>query len=66
MNFRILALLWVLVSIPALVLLVWDPTWWKAATLMGRIRALRLEQWLALGLLALQVYWVVRARGGTR
>ncbi len=62
MNFRILALLWVMVSIPAVFLLLWEPGWFKAGTAMGRLRALRLEQWLALVLLALQVYWLIRAR----
>ncbi|MBX3734635.1 MAG: hypothetical protein KF791_18820 [Verrucomicrobiae bacterium] len=52
LNFRILALLWLPVSAGALFLLFQDTAWRHQATVPKAIAAVRIEQWLALLLLA--------------
>ncbi len=61
MNYRILSLLWLVVSLPAVVLMLHDRTWLAAPPGEERLRALRLEQWIGLGLILLQFYFLIRA-----
>lgn len=62
MNYRILSLLWIVVSLPAIVLLLHDRTWLAAPPGAERLRALRLEQGIGLILLLLQFYFLIRAQ----
>ena len=48
---RMLALLWCLVSPGALFLLLRERAWLQAADVSARFQAVRLEQWVAVGLL---------------
>lgn len=62
LNHRIFAILWIFVSGPALFLLFREPTWRKASPGLDRLRALHAEQWIAVILLLLHLYFLVRAR----
>ena len=56
-----LALLWCLVS-PGAVLLLWrEPDWRQGGGLLARIRLVRLEQWVALGLLVAHIWYLRQA-----
>ena len=60
LNFRILALLWLFVSAGAAYLLVRDPGWRTASGILQALGAVRMEQWLAILLLGVQVWLVFR------
>lgn len=47
---------------PALFLLLRDSSWRQASPGLERLRSLHVEQWLAVLLLLLQLYFMVRAR----
>ena len=56
-----LALLWCLVS-PGAVFLLWrEPDWRHAKDLASGLRSVRLEQWVAVGVLMAHGWFVVRA-----
>ncbi len=61
LNHRILSILWIAVSIPAVFLMVWNRSWLKAPAGMDRLRALTLEQWVAVAILVIQMYLLIRA-----
>jgi hypothetical protein len=60
-NYRILALLWVFVSGPAVYLLWRDQTWLTANGIAESVRAIRLEQWVAFVLLGVHGWFLYRA-----
>jgi hypothetical protein len=66
LRYRMLAQLWWLVSPPALWLLFWRPAWLRASGFVEALAAVRLEQWIAVVLLGLHVWflWQGRRRGG--
>ena len=56
-----LALLWCLVS-PGAVFLLWqEPEWRHAKDLVSRLRSVRLEQWVAIGLLMAHAWLVLQS-----
>jgi hypothetical protein len=59
---RILAILWIFVSGPAVLLLVREPSWRKASPGLDRLKALHAEQWVAVILILIQLYFVLMAR----
>ena len=61
LNHRIFAILWIFVSGPAVFLLLREPAWRKASPGLDRLRALNVEQWIAVILLLIQLYLMVRA-----
>lgn len=61
LNYRVLALLWLVVSLPAVFLLAHDPAWLAAPPGVERLRALKIEQWVAGGILLIQLYLGLRA-----
>lgn len=65
-HFRMLSLLWCLVSPGALFLLLRDREWIDATGLAAGFRAVRLEQWVAAALLALHVRFLWRWWRSTR
>ena len=65
-HFRMLSLLWCLVSPGALFLLLRDRAWIDAPGLAAGLRAVRLEQWVAAVLLALHVRFLWRWWRATR
>lgn len=65
-HFRMLSLLWCLVSPGALFLLFRDREWVDAPGLAAGFRAVRLEQWVATALLALHVRFLWRWWRATR
>jgi hypothetical protein len=62
LNHRILAILWIFVSGPAVFLLLREPSWRLAPPGLARLKALHAEQWVAVVLLLIQLYFVVMAR----
>lgn len=62
LNYRILALLWLVISLPAVFLLVRDRAWLQAPPGLDRLRALKLEQGLAAILILIQLYLMFRAQ----
>ena len=62
LNFRILACLWIFVSAGAVYLLARDPAWRSAPDFLGSLRAVRVEQWVAVSLLGVQTWLLLRAR----
>ena len=62
LNFRILAVLWSFVSAGAVFLVFRDPGWRMAPTVLSALGAVRIEQWVALLLIGVQVWLVIRAR----
>ena len=65
-HFRMLSLLWGLVSPGALFLLFRDREWIDAPGLAAGFRAVRLEQWVAVALLAMHVRFLWRWWRATR
>jgi len=62
LNHRILAILWIFVTGPAVFLLLREPSWRQAPPGFDRLRALHAEQWVAVVLILIQLYLVVMAR----
>lgn len=62
-RYRVLAVLWVPVSLGALFLLGRDDSWRTAQGLTARLEAVRIEQWTAVLLLGFHGWFLVRARG---
>jgi hypothetical protein len=60
--FRTLALLWCFPSAGALWLLARDPQWLLAGGVLAALLAVRLEQWVGVGLLALHGWFFWRWR----
>jgi hypothetical protein len=60
--YRTLTLLWLFPSVGALLLLVHDAAWWRAGGFLAGLGAVRLEQWIAIGLLALHGWFAWRWR----
>ncbi|MBN8249578.1 MAG: hypothetical protein J0L84_19325 [Verrucomicrobia bacterium] len=58
LNYGILAVLWTAVSAGAVWLLLDDPAWARAPGFLAALRAVRLEQWLAVGLLGVHLRWL--------
>ena len=58
--FRMLSLLWCLVSPGALFLLLRDRAWTDSPGVVATLRAVRLEQWIAVVLLVLHLWFVWR------
>jgi len=56
-----LAWLWTAVSAGAFLLLFHDPAWWRAGGVLGAVRAVRVEQWVAVGLLCIHAGLIWRA-----
>lgn len=50
-----------MVSLPAVFLLAHDPAWLAAPPGVERLRALKIEQWVAAGILLVQLYLGLRA-----
>lgn len=61
-RYRVLAVLWVPVSLGALFLLGRDDSWRTTQGLVARLEAVRIEQWTAVLLLGLHGWFLVRAR----
>ncbi|HAB15506.1 MAG TPA: hypothetical protein DCE44_03545 [Verrucomicrobiales bacterium] len=61
MNYRILAGLWWFVSLPAIYLLWRDPGWLEGTRGWQGLQAVRVEHWVALGLIAVHGCLLVRA-----
>jgi hypothetical protein len=59
--FGILAILWIFPSIGAIWILLADFAWLEAPTWLARLRAIPLEQWVAILLLAAHGLWVYLA-----
>ena len=64
--YRTLTLLWCFPSLGALFVLLHDATWWRAEGFVARLAAVRVEQWIAAGLLALHGWFAWRWRSCTR
>jgi hypothetical protein len=62
LNHRVLAILWIFVTGPAVFLLLREPSWRQAPPGFDRLRALHAEQWVAVVLILIQLYLVVMAR----
>jgi hypothetical protein len=58
---RMLALLWCLVSPGAMFLLWREPEWRRATDVVSGVRAVRLEQWVAVGLMMAHGWFVLQA-----
>jgi len=65
-NFRILSLLWSAVSLGAVLLLLRDPQWRHAGGVLAALQSVRIEQWVALALLAVHAWLLWRARRAGR
>lgn len=61
-RYRVLAMLWIPVSLGALFLLGRDDSWRTAQGLAARLEAVRIEQWTAVLLLGVHGWFLVRAR----
>lgn len=61
LNHRVLAILWLVIALPAVFLLVRDQAWLRAPPGLDRFRALKLEQGVALVIVLIQFYLFVRA-----
>lgn len=61
LNFRILACLWVFVSVGAVYLLFRNPEWRTAPDLLRAFGAVRMEQWVAVLLLVVQGWLIAHA-----
>lgn len=60
LRYGMLARLWWLVTPVAVFLWLRDPAWWRADFPLGTLRAVRLEQWIALIQLALHGWFLWR------
>ena len=58
--YRTLTLLWVFPTVGALFVLLHDAAWWRAEGFATRLAAVRVEQWIAVGLLALHAWFAWR------
>jgi hypothetical protein len=61
LRYRLLAGLWCLVSPPALFLILREPAWRQAAGFRQGVLAVRVEQWVAIGLLLCHGWFLWRA-----
>jgi len=61
LNHRVLSILWLVIALPAVFLLARDQAWLEAPAGLDRFRALKLEQWVGLGIVLIQFYLLVRA-----
>lgn len=58
--YRTLTLLWFFPSLGALFVLLHDAAWWRAEGFGACLAAVRVEQWIAVGLLALHCWFAWR------
>ena len=64
--FRMLTLLWLFPSAGALWLLLADTAWLRAGNALEHLHAVRVEQWVAVGLLLLHAWFAWRWRRAAR
>ena len=62
LRYRTLTLLWCFPSMGAVFVFLNDAAWWRAEGMGAQLEAVRLEQWMALGLLALHGWFAWRWR----
>lgn len=66
LRYRTLTVLWCFPSLGALFVFLNDAAWWRAEGVLARLEAVRIEQWIAAGLLGLHGWFAWRWRSCAR